>query len=136
MHTPPYFDIKVKYPRGDAKPFWGKIGRLFYNPAEGDHPESLDLRLNSVPPIGLECRAFPPDDQPPIQCADRFTLTARIDRGDAQSAYYHPLGTVFHNPPAGDRAENFNILLDSYPLSDRLRAYPATRDNSRQEQAA
>jgi hypothetical protein len=97
---------------------------MYFNPAEGEHKENILLRFNSLPPVGLECRAFPPDDQEPLACAPRYNLTIAFER-EEQKPFYHSVGTAFHNPPNGKYSENFNILLDSYPLSRDVRGYAA-----------
>jgi hypothetical protein len=95
----------------------------------------LSLRLNSLPPVGLECRAFPVDGQEPVECSPRFNLTVRCERSDG-GVYHHAIGTAFHNPPRGELSENFNLLFDSLPLTDSVRGYPPRAAEDDAEAAA
>ena len=137
MSNTPYFDVVIGRQRGDKKR-WHKIGRAWFHRATKNKEERLVIDLNSLPPDDADVRLFPPEDQAPLDCAERFNVVVPIEtEGDGEtSTYFHTIGTVFHNPPTDDRAENFNILLDSLPMSSRLLLFPARPAEQESEQAA
>jgi hypothetical protein len=115
--------IKVAHRRAE-KTIWRRVGTLFFNPAEGTHKANIRCLFDSLPPIGHDCKAFPPEGQAPLACPARFTLTVTRPSGE-DKVRYHSVGTAFHNPPRGEHPENFHILLDSYPLAHDVTGYPA-----------
>lgn len=131
------YTIKVARTRNGGK-YWSAIGTLFFNPETPDHPESIGLRFNSLPAIGDECRAFPKDEgQPPAPAngLGRYNLTIKLP--GRERSYFHTIGTAFYNEPRGDYSDNFNLLLDSYPLTGEVTGYiPRDRDEQDAEEAA